>query len=216
MKRSRFKIWIAGIIAALSLAVLTGTAVRAFYYAPETEVALSRSIEVSHLEKIDDLSAPVRLRIPRLGIKAAVQYVGVNEKGNMAAPTNFADVGWYKYGPLPGQSGAAVIDGHVNNGLGLPGVFERLNELAVGDEVVVETKDGRGINFSVKEKKIYPYGEVPLELVFDKAGAAKLNLITCVGDFLSRDRTYDQRLVVFTELNEPVSEWPGEAEASGR
>ena len=32
----------------------------------------------------------------------------------MGVPTNFTDVGWYRYGPAPGTPGNAVIDGHLD------------------------------------------------------------------------------------------------------
>src|SRR3954465_14419705 len=51
---------------------------------------------------------PSRVEIPALKINAAVQSLGVVAGNRMQAPSNFRDIGWYKYGPVPGTSGTAV------------------------------------------------------------------------------------------------------------
>src|SRR4051794_22652346 len=76
---------------------------------------------------------PVRLIIPSLGINAKIRSVGITSKGLMDVPKNLSEVGWYKYGPIPGGSGNAVIDGHLNNGSSIDGVFRHLANLARGD-----------------------------------------------------------------------------------
>jgi sortase (surface protein transpeptidase) len=88
-----------------------------------------------------ELAAPARIRIPSIGVDAFVQDVGIGKSGNMAVPTNYDDVGWYRYGPAPGEKGSAVIDGHVDNGFGLPAVFSRLSELEAGDDIYIDTED---------------------------------------------------------------------------
>lgn len=143
---------------------------------------------------------PMRLKIPSLGIDADVQSVGINGKGNMASPGNFTDVGWYSGGPLPGQVGSAVIDGHVDNGLGMNGVFKHLGEIQIGDEIVVSTLSGRELHFVVEEIAPYPYTAVPLERLFLRADMPRLNLVTCEGRWVKRDDTYDHRLVIYARL----------------
>lgn len=161
---------------------------------PPEAVAVDRDVELG--------DHPVRLRVPVLGIDAHVQEVGVTSSGNMATPNNFTDVGWYKYGTPPGFHGSAVLAGHVDNGLALPGVFKRLNELAVGDDLYVETQDGSEALFRVVEIQTYPYTHVPRDVLFARTDTARLNLVTCEGTWVSGERTYDQRLVVYTELIE--------------
>ena len=118
----------------------------------------------------------------------------------MAAPSSFSDVGWYKYGPTPGELGSAVFAGHVDNGLGLPGVFKRLDELRPGDELHVQTEEGEDIRFTVSEVEVYPYDAVPTDRLFEQEGAPHLNLVTCTGSWVSGERTYDARLVVYAVL----------------
>lgn len=145
-------------------------------------------------------SLPARLLIPTLGIDAKVQYVGTNGLGNMGTPNNFTDVAWYKNGVVPGQEGSAVIDGHVDNGLSLAGVFKHLSDIHVGDSVYVKTTDGSQLHFVVYDIEIYPYENVPMQTVFAQTNAAHLNLITCEGAWVPAGKTYDHRIVVYTKL----------------
>ncbi len=143
---------------------------------------------------------PSRLVIPTLGVDANVQETGVKPDGNMANPTNFTDVGWYKYGTAPGFTGSAVMAGHVNNGLGLKGVFTRLDEIQVGAELVVRAKDGTESRFRVVRKELYAYTSAPPAELFHKSDGTYLNLITCTGIWIPEKKTYEKRLVVYTEL----------------
>ena len=72
---------------------------------------------------------PARLKIPSLGVNAAVETVGIKADGTMDTPKNFDNVGWYSPGSKPGEEGSAVFAGHVNNGLMKKGVFENLSKI---------------------------------------------------------------------------------------
>lgn len=183
------------VVTAVASGVFGATAVRALWYDPVPE-SDTPPIEISHIAA----HYPERLRIPRLQIDSDVQHVGTTESGNMATPSNFSDVGWYEYGPVPGESGSAVMAGHVNNGLGLSGVFEHLRDLKQGDDIYVTRADGTELHFIVTGMRSYPHTDVPVEVVFNPAGSIRLNLITCEGRWVSEDKTYDERLVVFTVL----------------
>lgn len=142
---------------------------------------------------------PLWLRIPALRIDARVQQVGRTAAGLMANPNNFYDVGWYIGGARPGQEGSAVIAGHVDNALGLDGIFKHLNDLVVGDDVYVDTT-GETLHFRVTRTMIYSYDNVPVNELFTKTDGVYLNLVTCSGTWLFKQRTYDHRLVVYTQL----------------
>lgn len=142
-------------------------------------------------------SPPVRLAIPRLSVDAHVQHVGITQKNQIGIPSNHIDVAWYKLGVAPGGDGIAIIDGHLDNGLALPGVFNKLGTLNSGDEVRVVTEAGSTLVFVVDEVAEYPYDEVPIESILAQRGSARLALITCGGEWLKGERTYDQRVVVY-------------------
>jgi len=145
-------------------------------------------------------SWPARIRIPNAGVDAGVDDVGVGKSGNMAVPYTYTEVGWYRYGTLPGNMGSAVIDGHVDNGLGGPAVFAKLSELKTGDSIYIETQEGETLEFKVEEVTSYAVEDVPLEKLFNRADQPRLNLITCEGVWDQSAKMYDRRLVVYAVL----------------
>jgi LPXTG-site transpeptidase (sortase) family protein len=145
-------------------------------------------------------TGPDRLVIDKLEIDAYIQHVGLARSGNMGVPTNFKDVGWYKLGPEPGEAGNAVIAGHLDNALGLAGVFSKISTLESGDIIVVKNADGKTRRFKVVKKQIYDYTSADTREIFKSDGPSRLVLITCSGTWLRSERSYTSRLVVFADL----------------
>ena len=146
-------------------------------------------------------NSPATLVIPKISLRAHVQQVGLTSKGNMASPNNFFDVGWYKSGPPIGEKGTAVVDGHLDDGLGLPAVFWRLSEVNYGDEIDVITKDGHNLRFVVSGLNTYDYNDKSAAIqIFSQADEPTLRLITCDGSWVKDDKTYNKRLVVTANL----------------
>lgn len=204
MRMRRFSSFSTLVVAGVTLAALivfSATAARALWYTGDTEIHVPES-EQDLEHEVDPGGAPERLVIPSIGVDAFVQDVGITAAGNMATPSNFSDVGWYRYGPAPGERGSAVIAGHVDNALGLAGVFKHLERIEPGDEVIVRTENGVEHRFEVTSVRSYPHDDVPTDILFNPNGARRLNLVTCDGDWLQGSRTYDRRLVVFTKLIE--------------
>lgn len=180
-----------------ALFVFSFIATRALWWVPESEITPPGQVQAAIAATS---SLPSRLYIPSLNIDAKVQHVGIAASGNMAVPSNFTDVGWYKYGTVPGRQGSAVIDGHVDNGLSLPGVFKRLTDIKIGDDVYIEDSEGHKLHFVVYDVEVYPYKSVPMDTVFASSMTANLNLITCEGSWVQSGKTYDHRIVVYTKL----------------
>ncbi len=143
---------------------------------------------------------PVHIRIPSIGVNAAVEAVGKKTTGAMATPTRLSDVAWYSPGSKPGAPGNAVFAGHVNNAVGLPGVFSKLSNIEPGDVVVVEGSSGERLQYEVVQTAVYPIDQAPAEEIFKTTGSSQLVLITCEGDWDATARTYDERLVVVARL----------------
>lgn len=186
------------LVTCVAVSVLFTTTTESLWGVTDTEVLVPDLEEVSRVASLED--HPVRLKIPSIDIDAYVQEVGITAAGNMATPNNFNDVGWYKYGTLPGFKGSAVIAGHVDNGLGLPGVFTDLADLQLGDDIYVLDKGSEELRFRVVGIQEYPYTLVPREILFSRDDTERLNLITCGGTWVPGERTYDRRLIVYTEL----------------
>ena len=109
-------------------------------------------------------------------------------------------MGWYKYGPLPGEVGSAVIDGHYGRmANGEDSVFDNLNTLRKGDNILVIDTSGLTTTFVVKELKIYNPEADDTAVFRSSDGQSHLNLITCDGSWNSNSRTYSRRLVIFTD-----------------
>jgi hypothetical protein len=149
---------------------------------------------------------PAHLRIPAIHVDAPVMSVGKTSSGAMDAPVSKAynspywtSVFWYDLGAAPGQSGNAVIAGHVNRVGGDPAIFWSLSSLQVGDTVTVVTNGGTTINYMVNQLAQYPASypsQDAINAVFGPTTGHHLNLITCSGVWTGSG--YDERLVVFT------------------
>lgn len=185
----------------LAFGVFTTTAYHSLVGAATEPEAQSPELAAqAPANSVPPVELPDRLNIPALDLDAIVLRVGVTPKGNMAVPPNYIDVGWYKYGTVPGQVGSAVFAGHVDNGLGFDGVFKHLNKLKIDDDIYVITKKGTRLHFIVEGIESYPYTEVPTNRLFKNSDAIRLNLVTCDGGWIQGEKTYDRRLVVYTKL----------------
>jgi LPXTG-site transpeptidase (sortase) family protein len=151
------------------------------------------------VESIPAFAPPVRLHIPAIAVNAKVQKVGVTAKNTIGIPSNFTDVAWYKYGAVPGEQGSAIIDGHVDNALALPGVFKNLHNVKVGDDIYVDDAEGTTLHFKVTDVSSYDYKNTPASLLTEN-DKKLLRLITCGGKWVRSDKTYDTRLVVTAEF----------------
>lgn len=116
----------------------------------------------------------------------------------MDVPDNYTDAGWFRFGPAPGELGNSVIAAHLTDEAGRPAVFSRLSELQSGDEIHIETASGTS-TFRVSGTNSYDKASAPLEEIFGLHPTARLNLITCDGEWQQGARSYSHRLVVFSE-----------------
>ena len=141
---------------------------------------------------------PVRLKIPKINVDANIAFLGLTPAGDMDIPTEVEDVGWYKYGTVPGNKGSAVVAGHLIGKKGEPGVFINLDTLQKGDIFSVIDSNAQTITFTVRETRSYGQTEKPKE-VFNSSDGVHLNLITCTGDWIGTQSRYSNRLVVFAD-----------------
>ncbi|MHB1006933.1 MAG: class F sortase [Chloroflexota bacterium] len=144
-------------------------------------------------------AAPSRLRIPRISVDAPVVNVGIKPDGELEAPNEPQQVGWYAKGYKPGEQGNVLIDGHVDWITGAA-VFWDLDKLEKGDPIEVVTIDGKVVRFVVDWTKLYPAATAPIDKILGPTPNAALTLITCGGQFDRTSKSYTHRLVVRANL----------------
>lgn len=142
---------------------------------------------------------PVRIRIPTIGVDAAVGPLLVDENGVLPPPDSFEETGWWKEGPEPGEIGPAVIAGHVDSYRG-PAVFFDLDDIEAGEEIFVDRADGTTAVFVAQRTERHPKDEFPTEAVYGDTPGPQLRLITCGGAFNETERTYLDNVIVFATL----------------
>jgi uncharacterized repeat protein (TIGR01451 family) len=143
--------------------------------------------------------AGMRVRVPAIGVDASVVRLGLNSDATLQVPTNATDAGWWSGGTAPGRRGAAVIVGHVDWD-GSEGVFGRLHEVVLGQEVLVSHRNGVTDHYRVTASAVYPKNSFPTGLVYGPLPYPGLRLITCAGNFDPRTGHYDDNLIVFARL----------------
>lgn len=138
---------------------------------------------------------PVRIVAPSIKLDSPIQGMGVNELGEMDVPSGKTNnVGWYKYGVVPGKTGTAVLDAHVF------AAFKNLSKLKTGNSIYIYMKSGKKLQFVVTKAKTYSLSSLSPYTLFAATNTKQINLITCAGTFSKAADTYSHRLIVSAKL----------------
>jgi hypothetical protein len=158
----------------------------------------TRSGRIADLD-VEPSPAPRRLRIPSIDVDAKIGAIGVEDDGVMEVPENVRNVGWYRYGPAPGEPGATVIAGHVDSRELGPGAFFDLRTLDVGARVTVTDSAGDEHRYDVVARRTYDKSVLPTDRLFSRAGPSQLVLVTCGGTFDSEAGSYRDNVVIYAQ-----------------
>ncbi|WP_291040449.1 class F sortase, partial [Herbiconiux sp.] len=139
---------------------------------------------------------PVRVRVPSIGVESGLESLSRDSTGWIQPPVDFASAGWYRDGVVPGQTGPAVIAGHVDSAVG-PAVFYDLAGLPEGAEVIVDLSDGSSVTFAVDGRLQVPKNDFPTEQVYGPTPDSQLRLVTCGGAFDDSTGHYTDNVVLF-------------------
>ncbi|NEY36894.1 class F sortase [Streptomyces sp. PRKS01-65] len=145
-------------------------------------------------------SPPDRIRIPAIRVDAPLMGLGLTRTGSLEVPPagkkNLA--GWYEAGTTPGETGTAIVAGHVDDAEG-PAVFYRLGALRKGGRIEVDRRDGGVAVFTVDAVEVYDARDFPDKKVYGAAKRPELRVITCGGGW-SPATGYQGNVVVFAHL----------------
>lgn len=143
---------------------------------------------------------PATLEIPAIGVHTGeIIELGLGGDGTLQVPQDAITTGWFTGGPTPGETGPAVLAGHVDYKK-VPGIFVRLKDLKPGDEALVNRKDGTTAVFTVYNVERHPKTSFPTEKVYGDTTEAELRLITCGGDFDSSTGNYLDNVIAYAKL----------------
>lgn len=144
--------------------------------------------------KAIDHGVPTWIYVPSIGLSSPIKGVGIDKKGNMDVPSGkTSDVGWYKHGTLPGNTGTAVLDAHVT------AAFKDLEDIKIGESIYIYTSTGKILRFVTKKAKTYEAKTTDPRVLFAPSKSPDLNLITCAGTLLG-DGEATHRLIVTAKL----------------
>ncbi|MGL5810906.1 MAG: class F sortase [Nocardioides sp.] len=141
------------------------------------------------------VAPPESVSVPARGIDARLDPLELDSDGVLTPPA-YGRAGWYSDGPEPGESGAAVIAGHLDSRAG-PDVFAALSRVRPGDRIVIHRTDRTVVRFQVTRVKQYPQGRFPSRQVYADTEHAELRMITCAGAYDRTEGRYTNNLVVF-------------------
>lgn len=141
-------------------------------------------------------AAPARILSPTIDVDLPVVPVGIAEDGQMELPDTVREVGWYEYGPRPGdREGTTVLAAHVDTRADGLGPFARLRELRRGDDLTVTDARGRERRYEVTAVDDVEKADLAMDQLFRRDGEPELVVITCGGPF-SKRTGYRDNLVV--------------------
>lgn len=187
----------------------TGPAISAHTSAPATATpspstgnpAPSAALRPASPDAALPASVPLRVEVPSIGVNAPLISLGKQANGEVETPSGApgAPGGWYKDSPTPGQTGSAVILGHVNTTNSDVGLFYRLHELTPGQVITVTRADHTAAVFTVDKVDVYHKSNFPTVQVYKNADRPEVRLITC-GGYDPATGQYLDNTVVYAHL----------------
>lgn len=137
------------------------------------------------------------LTIPAIDLsEKKFEKLALIDDGSLEAPVDPDLAGYYADGTVPGDTGPALIAGHVDSKTG-PAVFARLSELRKGDTIEVGLTNGKTKTFVVDRAVTVPKAEFPTQEVYGPTPDAELRLVTCGGPYDRTVGSYVDNTVVF-------------------
>ena len=185
-------------------------------YPEGDRIAASRPLNPSAVEVTPSTRRPFvpgHLVIPSIGVNARVDplgttvapdpFLGGKDVTSFEVPADLSTVGWWRDGSRLGDQGMAVLLGHSQVGGGYA-VFNRLPQLRIGDELLIETANA-GERTTLRVTRVVTGipkdDESALQAALStNAQSADLALITCSGPFDTASSESEENTAAFARL----------------
>lgn len=145
---------------------------------------------------------PRYLYLPSIGIQSRVDSVGINSNGNIDSPKNANDSAWYDGSAKPGKDGQVFINGHKSYSSSYSSAFDKLDQIQVGDQIIIENGNGDKFTYKVVSSQTLPTSKVDMNKALNVPDNAKqgVTLMTYTGKYNYREQSAEQRVVVYAVL----------------
>jgi hypothetical protein len=156
-----------------------------------------------HVRLTLDRRAPFKIVIKKISMWVLIDPIGLRRDGRVETPPyDKSDRAfWYRNGPAPGQPGAAVILGHVDNKERIAAFFY-VSKIRPGNQIEVVRDDRSVAVFTVTSVEQFAKTNFPTERVYGPTEDAELRLVTCGGKYDKRTESYVDNIVVFATLTD--------------
>jgi len=147
--------------------------------------------------KEERTDAPTAITIADINVASApvLATTADTSTGRLVIPSDASKIGWYRYGPTPGEPGSALLAGHVDYD-DRPGVFYSLQDVPIGALVDIAFADGSVEHFRVTQVLLVDKTDIPVTDLFARSGSPRLTLVTCGGVFDWTHHTYRSNVIV--------------------
>lgn len=129
---------------------------------------------------------PAKITIPRISVDGPVVEMGFEPGTNIpAVPKTGYETAWYDFNPVPGVGYNALFAGHVDwqtsSHSPIPGVFYRLRELKIGDDITITLEDGKVLQYRVTGNVAAKYDDPNVLKAMAPIQKDVITLLTCGG-----------------------------------
>lgn len=146
-----------------------------------------------------EIVLPTRLRIPSIDIDARILAVAQDTLHQVVVPSDISAVGWYEFGPAPGDStGSCVLVAHRDGAGGGYGAFYDLGSVIPGNVIKVSMSDGTELEYRVVSREVVTksWFSDNSDTFFTRFGKERLTLITCGGVYDKARGGYQSNIIV--------------------
>jgi hypothetical protein len=156
--------------------------------------------DATRIEPLAEVEPPRRVSIPSADVSMPIVATGVLDDGQMELPDDPARIGWYRFGPAPGDPrGSVVLGGHVDSVRYGVGPLARLASVEVGARIAVTAADGTTQRYRVTSIERISKAALPTDRLFDPDTAPRLVVITCGGRYLPEAGGYEDNIVLIAK-----------------